>query len=186
MQIVVVKKDADTCHILKHYIFERRVSCRKVRSMVHGKAMVFEVKAARNLVGAMQVIYRNMCFWMASYYNMQPKAKSRNAKKEKEPVEPSELQEGFDFIGEEGPRCSIDARQLEWAEMEIRRQGSPLFGWSSGLVKECRRGHSSAHVSATPVTNFYLALHDVAAWFLDDVLVPILPGNARWVLWCRH
>ena len=58
--------------------------------------------------------------------------------------------------------------------MEIRRQGSPVFGWSSGLVKECLRGHSSAHVFATPVTNFYLTLHDVAAWFLDDVLVPIL------------
>ena len=45
---------------------------------------------------------------------------------------------------------------------------------SSGLVKERLRGHSSAHVFATPVTNFYLTLHDVAAWFLDDVLAPIL------------
>ena len=77
--------------------------------------------------------------WLANY-NTQPKAKSRNAKKDKEPAEPSELQEGFDFIREEGPRCSIGTRQLEWAEIEIRRQGSPVFGWFSGLVKECLKG----------------------------------------------
>ncbi|CAE7417176.1 unnamed protein product [Symbiodinium microadriaticum] len=53
-------------------------------------------------------------------------------------------------------------------------RSGPLHGWSAGLVKEFLRNHSASNVYARPVTNFFLTLHDVAAWLFDDVLVEIL------------
>ena len=84
------------------------------------------------------------------------------------------LQTGFDFIKEGGPRTNMRNRQTEWTEMEIHREGGPIFGWSAGLVKESLRGCSSSNVFVVPTTNFFLTLHDLNAWVLHDILAPLL------------
>ncbi|CAE7475993.1 unnamed protein product [Symbiodinium microadriaticum] len=78
----------------------------------------------------------------------------------------------------QGPRTNIGNQQIEWAEIETRRTDGPLHGWSAGLVKECLRGHLSGIVYAKTMNDFYLTLQDLAAWFLDDVVVELL-GDQR-------
>ena len=46
--------------------------------------------------------------------------------------ETSDLQKGFDC----GPRPNMHSRHTEWTEIEIHKEGSPIFVWSAGLVKE--------------------------------------------------
>ena len=62
----------------------------------------------------------------------------------------------------------------EWAEIQINCEDSPIFGWSAGLVKESLKGYASGNVFVQPTENFYLTLHDLANWFLEDVLIPLL------------
>ena len=107
--------------------------------------------------------------WRAQYFHCEPRPAKRSTAKDK-----NALQIGFGFIKEEGPRTNMYNRQTEWTEMEIHREGSPIFGWSSGLVKESLRGYSSSNVFVVPTTNFFLTLHDLNAWFLRDILAPLL------------
>ncbi|CAE7786825.1 unnamed protein product [Symbiodinium sp. CCMP2592] len=144
MQIAIKCTSAIHCTVLKYYYCTAKMSLSAVDDYIVGKAYLVDL------------------------------APSYKAKEPKEKKPASTLQTGFDFIRSEGPRTNIGNRQVEWTEIEVNRTDGPLSGWSTGLVKECLRNHSKTQVYAKPQTDFYLTLHGVAGWFLDDVLVNIL------------
>ena len=170
MQIAVVKTGESLFTVLKHYTFESKTpSLKNVQDMVYGEPYLIDFSPCYKYGPlALQLMLERMSTWIASYHRITGKPKEEKRR------EPSDLQVGFDYIRKHGPRTNIGNQQTEWAEIEVNRPQGPLTGWSSGLVKECLRGHSNSVVFSTPITDYYLTLHDVAGWFLDDVLMEIL------------
>ena len=123
----------------------------------------------RNGLLGFQLLLSQCARWSAQYFHCEARAPKRSAVKNK-----TALQIGFDLIKEERPRTNMRNRQTEWTEMEIQREGGPIFGWSAGLVKGSLSGYSSSNVFVVPTTNFFLTLHDLNAWFLHDILAPLL------------
>ena len=89
--------------------------------------------------------------------------------------EKSALEQGFSYIQSEGPRSNMNNQWTEWAEIEVNREGSPIYGWNTSLVKESLKGYATGNVFVQPTFNFYLTMHDLSAWFLEDVIFPLLP-----------
>ncbi|CAE7258973.1 unnamed protein product [Symbiodinium sp. CCMP2592] len=171
LQIGVIKNSTGSFGtVIKHFIFaDKTTSLRHIEEIVHGTGYLIDYSPNfRSGPCAFQILLQRMSHWMVSFRRLE--------QKQPRPVKEDcgDLQAGFDYIREFGPKSNMGNGQTEWAEIETRRLGGPLHGWSAGLVKECLRNHSASNVYARPVTNFFLTLHDVAGWFFDDVLVEIL------------
>ena len=170
VQIAMRYTSARHCTVLKHYICTEKMSVRVLDDYMVVKAYLVDLPPNHKCGHlAVQHILSQISNWLASYWRLEPKAKQP---REKKPV--NALQSGFDYIRTEGPRTNIGNRQVEWAEIEVNCTDGHLSGWSAGLVKECPRNHANSSVYSKPQTDFYLTLHDIAGWFLDDVLVNIL------------
>ncbi|CAE7386029.1 unnamed protein product [Symbiodinium sp. CCMP2592] len=171
LQIAIVKTSLTHCTVIKYYSFDQKVNIRLVEDMAYGTLKLLDFTPNfRAGPLAIQLMLKQMSHWFAHYIQVVPKP----AKESKPKQNTDDLQSGFAYIKANGPRSNIGNQQIEWAVIETRRTDSPLHGWSAGLVKECLRGHASGIVYAKTMNDFYLTLHDLAAWFLDDVVVELL------------
>ncbi|CAK0848868.1 unnamed protein product [Prorocentrum cordatum] len=50
-----------------------------------------------------------------------------------------DIDAGFQYIKDKGPRSSSNLQQLTWRTKNIVNKNSPIFGWHSGLVQEALR-----------------------------------------------
>ena len=159
-------------YLLKHLNFGKKLDVRKIKALCVGELRTLDyggnfragLPAFQTQVLQVQGIAIVNCELEEA-----PK-KNVPAKKA-----PSDLQVGFDYIRKEGPRTNCNNKQTEWTEIEIHRPDSPIFGWSAGLVEKSLKGYASSNVFAEPVTQFYMTMYDLQGWFLDDVLIPLLP-----------
>ena len=136
LQIGIIKNSSGTFGtVIKHFIFaDKTTSLRNIEEIVHGTGYL------RSGPCAFQILLPRMSHWMVSYRRLEQKP----PKPAKEDC--GDLQAGFDYIREFGPRSNMGNCQTEWAEIETRRLGGPLHGWSAVLVKECLRNHSASNV----------------------------------------
>jgi hypothetical protein len=65
--------------------------------------------------------------------------------------------------------------QLEWAEIAVAAEDSPVYGWSVGLVERSLRNRSASCTQVKPSNFFVVTIFDFARWFLDGVIVPAVP-----------
>ncbi|CAE7440817.1 unnamed protein product [Symbiodinium natans] len=171
MQLAIIKTSITDCVILKCYTFENKTNIRTVEDIAYGTLKMIDFTPNfRAGPLAIQLMLKEMSHWMAYYTQISPKP----PKEPKPKQETDDLQNGFAYIKSNGPRTNMGNQQIEWAEIETKRAESPLHGWSAGLVKECLRGLTSGNVYAKTVEKFYLTLHDLSGWLLDEVLVHLL------------
>ena len=182
-----MKTSLTQCTVLKYFVFDTKTNLRTVEDMAYGVLKLTDFTpnfrsgplAVTLVLQQMShwfvtLMLQQMSHWLGHYTQLTPKV----LKEHKHKQDGDELQNGFAYIKSDGPRSSIGNRQIEWAEIEIRRAGSLIHGWSAGLVKECLRGLASGNVYAKTINNFFLTVHDLAGWFLDHVLVEVL-GDLR-------
>ena len=159
-------------YLLKHMCFETKVLVQKIMDLCKGKLLTVDYggnfRSGPALLRSL-VLQTKGCGIVIC--ELQDQMASKKATKKAQ----SDLQRGFDWIRDEGPRSNCNNRQTERTEIEIHREDSPIFGWSAGLVEKSLKGYASSNVFAEPVTQYYLTLKDLQGWFLDDVLIPLLP-----------
>ena len=145
---------------------------RNVNEIAHGTVYLLDY-TPNYRVGplAVQCMLKKMSHWFAHYTQLNPKVPAKDTKPKQDQ---NDLRGGFDYITAQGPKTNVNIQQTEWAEVEKCRSDGPLNGWSAGLVKECLRSLSTGNVYAKPDHKYLLTLHDIAGWFLDEVLVHIL------------
>ena len=95
----------------------------------------------------------------------------KQAKKEK--PDKLKLIMGFRYIKERGPTSNNDNEFVEWTELEVIDEDSPLFGWERGLVKECLSNRAKSKSMAKTLTK------------CPSTLIPpshcsTVPGNLPW------
>ena len=171
LQIAIMKTRLTHCAVLKYFSLDQKVNIRLVNDMAYGTLKLIDFTAnfcAEPL--AIQLMLKQMSHWFAHFMQVTPKPPQESKPKQNT----DDLQSGFAYVKANGPRTNIGNQQIEWAEIETRRTDGSLHGWSAGLVKECLRGHSSGIVYAKTMNDFYLTWHDLAAWFLDEVVVELL------------
>ena len=170
MQLVGQQADDGQWTFFKHYVFESKMCVKLLRNSLPGELFIIDYgKNFRAGLKGFQYLLEHVGQWSVMWFQVSAKeAKSKSKEK-------SDLEAGFKFIRTEGPRSNMHNRQTEWTEVEIHREGSPIFGWSAGLVKESLRGYATSNVFADRISNFHLTLYDLSAGFLHDVIIPLLP-----------
>ena len=74
-----------------------------------------------------------------------------------------------------GPRSNNRNQFMEWTDEQVHLPGGPLEGWQEGKVKEALHNYYRGRQSAKTIEYWPLTLKSFEAWFLDDVLVKMLP-----------
>ena len=84
-------------------------------------------------------------------------------------------QAGYHFIRDHGPRCNNQNQFMEWTDDQIHTPGGPLEGWPEGKVKEALQNYYRGRQNAKPLEYWPFTLRSFAPWFLDNVLVKMIP-----------
>lgn len=167
---MVFRKISDTEYdVIKYYSFSQKIDLRIIHQVAAGE--IFLVDYGKNFRGGaqgFQYLLEKTGHFAILMFHFTSKAKSKSKDK-------SALEKGFAFIQSEGPKSNMNNMWTEWAEIQVNQEDSPIFGWNTGLVKESLKGYASGNVFVQPTENFFLTLHDLSAWFLEDVLFPLLP-----------
>ncbi|CAJ1420910.1 unnamed protein product [Effrenium voratum] len=143
MQMTVTKRNDGSVIILKHFVFPEKVKPSLFMKMAHGTANRAKYMTSAPKVGRkiLQYCLENMggytfkCFEMES--QAMKKAKGGSTRFEEKADE--EIDAGFDFIVQQGPRSSSGMQQLRWQTKQLRQTDSPIFGWPPGLVEKALR-----------------------------------------------
>ncbi|CAK8996450.1 unnamed protein product [Durusdinium trenchii] len=159
MQMVFRKLSVKEYQVLRHFTFDQKLDVRLLKSAVSGDLYILDYgKNFRNGQAGCQLLLEKFV-----------------SKKIVKAKEKSALELGFDYIKTNGPRSNMGNRQTEWAEIETHREGSPIFGWTAGLVKESLRGYANSNIFVEPTHNYFPTMHDLSNLFLEEVLCPLLP-----------
>ena len=168
-QLVFRKQNDTTYEVLKHYIFSQKIDVRGLQRVATGDLFTIDYgKNFRSGSQGFQYLLEKVADYaiLAFQFTAKPKSKCK---------EKSALEQGFSYIQSEGPRSNMNNQWTEWAEIEVNREGSPIYGWNTSLVKESLKGYATGNVFVQPTFNLYLTMHDLSAWFLEDVIFPLLP-----------
>ncbi|CAK0887243.1 unnamed protein product [Prorocentrum cordatum] len=108
----------------------------------------------------------------------------RWARSRKQPLEEDERAQGYTFIREHGPRSNNRNQFMEWADTEVNREGSKIFGWPASKVETALRNYQKGRTNAKPISRWSLTLKDFSGWFLNGVLrLMIGTLHVHGVLW---
>ena len=83
---------------------------------------------------------------------------------------------GYHFIRDHGPRSNNRNQFMEWTDEQVHLAGGPLEGWHEGKVKEALHNYYRGRQNAKTLEYRPLTLKSFSAWFLDDVIVHMLPS----------
>eukprot|EP00438_Fugacium_kawagutii_P036447 Skav213608 [mRNA] locus=scaffold1971:113239:115468:+ [translate_table: standard] len=84
-------------------------------------------------------------------------------------------EEGYRFIRNFGPRSNNRNQFMEWADEQVHLRGGKLEGWPEAKVLEALNNYYRGRQNAKTLEFWPLTLKGFVAWFLDDVLVKMLP-----------
>jgi hypothetical protein len=93
------------------------------------------------------------------------------------------IDRGFDFLEKAWKERSVAAtgmKQVQWIIRNIKDEASPIFGqgafkWTDRLVREALRSLRDEGVLAKVVATNPYTIKTFAPWFVDEVLVKLLP-----------
>ena len=165
LQLIFRKVSENKYDVIKHFRFAQKVDVRLLEAISSGDLFLVDYgKNFRAGSAAFQYVLERAGHFAILAFHFTPKP-TKNKEK-------SSLEKGFAYIKSDGPKSNMN--NLRGAEIEVNREDSPIYGWSAGLVKESLKGDASANVFARPTKNFFLTIHDLSAWFLKDILLPLL------------
>ena len=56
--------------------------------------------------------------------------------------------EGYKFIRDKGPRSNNQNQFMEWIDEHVNKEGSAIFGWPEGKVKEVLSNYAKGRANA--------------------------------------
>ena len=143
-QLVFRKQNDTTYEVLKHYIFSQKIDVRGLQRVATGDLFTIDYgKNFRSGSQGFQYLLEKVADYaiLAFQFTAKPKSKCK---------EKSALEQGFSYIQSEGPRSNMNNQWTEWAEIEVNREGSPIYGWNTSLVKESLKGYATGNVLCSP------------------------------------
>ena len=141
LQIFVFPCSNGAHYIVKHYIFGTKCKPSVFMDAVYGKAHIYRWRATNPILGKkiLQYTLENMGGHQMKVFDLQSFAVSKSSSSRFEEKTDDEVDAGFDFIQNDGPRSSSEMAQLRWMTKAIKNPGSPIFGWPTVLVEKALR-----------------------------------------------
>ena len=162
LQFVILTCNDGSLTILKHLCFPEKVKPSFLRTLLHGephKAMYMNInpKIGRKII---QYCLENMGGRMFKCAELTAQAAVKKAPVivRFEDKEDAEIDAGFDYIMQHGPRSASENQQLRWQTKALRNTESPIYGWPIGLVDKALRNLSSDGALARKETQWPIPL----------------------------
>ncbi|CAK0827713.1 unnamed protein product [Prorocentrum cordatum] len=188
MQIFVLGTGDGKVHMFKDVglkgQFLKMANC---EPMCHGTGAVYQYgnqyRAGRNAI----------CYLLEKLGGLQIRFSTltATAKPAKRATEWDKKQDGYRYIEKKGPKSNNRSQFMEFADKDSRaeehgdqRPAVKIYGWEESRVVQALRNHASGRINAKRLSVWVLTLKDFEPWFINEVLVKILPTLRRnGVLW---
>ncbi|CAK0881766.1 unnamed protein product [Prorocentrum cordatum] len=185
MQIFIVRQkpedsECSACRILKVVSFEKnRVDSATILKCARGEAHKIDYgKNFRTGSIAFQFMLEKLEGYQMRYFTIKPQ------RERKQPLQGGERAQGYTFTREHGPRSNNRNQFMEWADAEVNREGSKIFGWPASEVETALRNYQKGRANAKPISRWSLTLKDFSGWFLNGVLRLMIGAlHMHGVLW---
>ncbi|CAK0796371.1 unnamed protein product [Prorocentrum cordatum] len=171
MQIFIVRQkpedsECSAYRILKVVSFDKnRVDSATILKCARGEAHKIDYgKNFRAGSIAFQFMLEKLEGYQIRYFTIKPQHER------KQPLEEDERAQGYTFIREHGPRSNNRNQFMEWADTEVNREGSKIFGWPASKVETALRNYQKGRTNTKPISRWSLTLKDFSGWFLNGVL----------------
>ena len=177
LQIVIVPsylppdKEQDYVDIFKHiYLHKNKVSSADCVSFCHGAPVCFDWgKQTRLALAGLNNMLDRTGGMQIRIWTLAPKFEKKHT------LDQSARESGYRFIREHGPRSNNMNQFMEWTDEQVHCPGGPLEGWQEGKVKEALHNYYRGRQNAKTIQYWPLTLKSFVAWFLDEILVKMLP-----------
>ena len=118
--------------IIKAVRLDKKVKGSFIRTLCFGtpRSWLWSGGNQKQLLKAFIYMFENMGCWQCRYWHLTPDGKAAGPAMDEE-----EIDKGFDFIEEHGPRSSVRNMQLRWITKEIQKTSSPIHKWTERLVE---------------------------------------------------
>ena len=169
-QLVALPMPNSKYFVLKHIIFPNLVKSEFMKSLTFGEChMVAWQGNAKNTKKALQYMLEKMGGFQVQGYTLQPASGANPEGKANfyTGLSEQDIDDGFDFIENHGPRTHHSNTQLRWISKQFISEDSPVKNWPERLIKEALRNLMNDGVLALPVHDFPLTLVDVEPGILD-------------------
>jgi len=177
LQIVIVPahlppdQDQHYVDILKHvYLHKNKVSSAECVSYCHGCAVRFDWgNQSRLALAALNYMLDRIGGKQLRIWTLAPKYEK------KQTLDQNARESGYRFIRDHGPRSNNRNQFMEWTDEQVHAPGGPLEGWPEGKVKEALHNYYRGRQNAKTIEYWPFTLKSFEPWFLDDVVVKMLP-----------
>jgi hypothetical protein len=166
-----------TYKVIRQFCFQSPIRVNKIGDYIEGPC--FCIPFRQNTHGARKAflhIFRRIPGWHAAFNILEEKQSLSSvggASGGRAPAwNPSddELDAGIDFINEKAPSANNMNQQLRWMLKEMRRKGSPIFGWPNNVVKEAIHNKSKNTSQSDGETFLPLCTLDLQPVFTEHIL----------------
>ena len=177
MQIIVVPSvmppDATGkyFHVFKHiYLHKNKLWSKDCMSLCHGSPLKFDwLRQPRLGLMALNHMLDRVGGMQVRIWSISPKFEKKTT------LDQSVRQEGYKFIRDFGPRSNNRNQFMEWADEQIHTPGGKLEGWNEGKVRDALNNYYRGRQNAKTLEYWPFTLKSFVPWFLDDVLIKMLP-----------
>ena len=178
MQIVVLpaadppNPDDNFVDIFKHiYMHKNKVMSKDCINTCHGSPMRFDWGShSRNGLMASNYMLDRMGGMQLRLWTIQPKLEKKIT------LDQEARENGYRFIRDHGPRSNNRNQFMEWTDEQVHRPGGPLEGRSEGKVTTALLNYYRGRQNAKTLEYWPSTLKSFVPWFLDNVLVHMLPS----------
>ena len=152
--------------ILKHiYLHRNKVFSKDILTYCHGHALRFDWgQQVRTGLMAFNYMFDRVGGMQIRLWTIAPKFEKKHAR-----------EEGYKFIRDHGPRSNNKNQFMEWTDEQVHMPGGKIEGWNEGKVKEALNNYYRGRQNAKTLEYWPFTLKSSCAWFLDGVLVKMLP-----------
>ena len=170
MQLFVVPRNDGAKYVIKHYVMKDRINVHLLKDICVGQAhKVVWGAHEKSAKKALQHLLMHLPGFKVRYFTFD----HRDLKMQKELMEESKIDQGFDYI-EEHARIVPRKSHLRWVTKELNNEESIIFGWKEALVKEIMQNVANERVLCQEQTVCPVTLRNIKRSFLIGVLKPMI------------
>ena len=168
-QLAVIPLADGQKFLVKQIVFSDRVKGEIAKQICHGDCQTISWQGnAVNLKKAVQFMWEKMGGFQVQSFALQPSCSTSEGRENfYHNLTEEDIDVGFDWIEQHGPRTHHSNTQLRWISKQFINEESPIRTWPERLIKEALRNLMSEGVLALPVHDFPLTLVDVDPCVLE-------------------
>ena len=178
MQIVILpaadppNPDEKFVDIFKHiYLHKNKVFSKDCMNSCHGHPFRFDWgQQVRLGLSAFNYMLDRMGEMQLRLWIIKPKFEKKMT------IDQQARENGYRFIRDHGPRSNNRNQFMEWTDEQVHQPGGPLEGWNEGKVTTALLNYYKGRQNAKTIEYWPFTLKSFVPWFLDDILVHMLPS----------